>query len=307
MIYAFTYQDVNEAYHELQTLKHHYVELEETRNGKAWVFQEPVVITYLTPSRRVLFDPIRDANPFFHYMEALWMLSGSDTVSFPGQFAKNLKNYSDNGVTLNGAYGYRWRSHFGLDQIEHVVELLQRDPNSRRAVIAMWDPRQDWEESLDLPCNTHVYFRVVKGALTMTVCNRSNDLVWGTLGANVVHMSLLQEFIAGWLKMPVGPYHQFTNNLHIYDGWERKFGPPVRWYTKYKFYSSIPWSPETIHPQELQTFVIDGLDTDVEYTCPVIAKNAVPMLKSWLAYKEDKPFMADTHAHNIYDADWRYA
>jgi hypothetical protein len=51
----------------------------------------------------------------------------------------------------------------------------------------------------------------------MTVINRSNDMVWGCLGANYVHMSFLQEYIACSLGLKVGLYHQFTNNLHVYE------------------------------------------------------------------------------------------
>ena len=63
----------------------------------------------------------------------------------------------------------------------------------------MWDAKQDLShrnESKDLPCNTHVYFSIREGFLDMTVCNRSNDLIWGCCGANAVHMSFLQEYVA---------------------------------------------------------------------------------------------------------------
>ena len=40
--------------------------------------------------------------------------------------------------------------------------------------------------------------------LCMTVCNRSNDMLWGAYGANVVHMSMLQEFVALFSKFTDG-------------------------------------------------------------------------------------------------------
>lgn len=91
----------------------------------------------------------------------------------------------------------------------------------------------------DVPCNTQAYFRIVqrlgadpnvpthyirKPVLEMTVCNRSNDLVWGMLGANVVHFSFLQEYLAAKIGVGVGLYHQFTNNLHVYtERWQPEF------------------------------------------------------------------------------------
>lgn len=304
--HVFSFHDVNEAYYEIHTVKHHFTVSEDTRNGHAWVFPAPVIIANLMPERRVLFDPVRDANPFFHYMEAIWMMAGSRGVSFPSLFAKNLLNYSDDGMSLHGAYGYRWRTHFATNQIDRVIGLLQADPLSRRAVIAMWDPEVDWKENAkDLPCNTHVYFRVMKGELSMTVCNRSNDLVWGALGANVVHMSLLQEYVAEALALPIGPYYQFTNNLHIYEGWERKFGPPVRWYRANPNYKSIKWGPDTLDINEAASFVTNDLTYD--YSSDVLRLNAVPMFKAWHAHKAKNYEAAAAEALLIYDDDWREA
>jgi hypothetical protein len=59
----------------------------------------------------------------------------------------------------------------------------------------------------------------------MTVFNRSNDLIWGSLGANVVHFSFLQEYMACALDCRVGLYHQVSNNLHVYEAnWK-----PEKW------------------------------------------------------------------------------
>jgi hypothetical protein len=87
--------------------------------------------------------------------------------------------------------------------------------------------------SKDIPCNTHVYFKVRDGKLRMTVCNRSNDLIWGAYGANVVHFSMLQEYVAGHLGLECGEYVQFSDSLHVYTGgaggevWARVLGEAV--------------------------------------------------------------------------------
>jgi hypothetical protein len=51
----------------------------------------------------------------------------------------------------------------------------------------------------------------------MTVFCRSNDLIWGAYGANAVHMSILQEYVACGLARPVGHYWQVSNNYHVYE------------------------------------------------------------------------------------------
>lgn len=192
-------------------------EREESRNGPVLVYPAPVTTCYSRPEERVLFWPERDANPFFSLFESLWMLAGRNDVEYPARFAKNMLSYSDDGLTLNGAYGHRWRRHFGHDQIEEAIRQLKNDPSTRRVVLQMWDAVTDLTKvTKDKPCNTQIYLWVRSGALCMTVCCRSNDMVWGGYGANAVHMSMLQEYVATSLGMGCGPYWQMSNNYHMY-------------------------------------------------------------------------------------------
>lgn len=195
---------------------------EESRNGPVLVAPGPVITEYSHPWERVLFSPERDANGVFHLMESLWMLAGDSMLKFLLPFNARMSAYGENGVQW-GAYGRRWRGYFGVDQIVSVIECLKKDSDSRRAVIGMWDPMLDLKHSgPDIPCNTHIYFdtrrKWVGGPrkLNMTVCCRSNDLLWGAYGANAVHFSVLQEVIAHELRMEIGVYTQFSNNFHIY-------------------------------------------------------------------------------------------
>jgi thymidylate synthase len=193
---------------------------ESSRNGPVRALQAPFELSIFNPQQRVLFDTVRDANPFFHVMEFVWMMSGSKDLSWIKRFNSGFAKYSDDDKTLPASYGYRWRSHFGHDQINAIINHLRADGTSRRAVLAMWDPASDQSDDPlagnDRPCNTHTYFRIVDGRLDMTVCNRSNDAVWGMLGANAVHMTMLQELVARALGVKTGVYRVYTNNLHIY-------------------------------------------------------------------------------------------
>lgn len=205
---------------------------ENSRNGSVLVAPGPVITIYNKPKERVLFSATRDANPFFHLMESLWMLAGRNDLGFPLYFNSRFNGYSDDGVHIHGAYGHRWRYYFGYDQLVEIVKELDRNPTSRRAVLTMWSPVGDlkpiqvgepinnvWAGGMsgkDVPCNTHAYFDVRYDKLNMTVCNRSNDIIWGAYGANVVHFSMLQEYLAAWLDVDVGVYRQFSNNFHVY-------------------------------------------------------------------------------------------
>ena len=191
--------------------------IESSRNGPVMVAPGPVITEYANPCERVLFNPRRDANPVFHLMEALWMIAGSDDVSFLLPFNSRFEEYAESDGVVWGAYGRRWRSAFGIEQIRHTAQVLKRSPNSRQAVMQMWDCRLDLGQvKKDIPCNTHIYFDCRGGELNMTVCCRSNDILWGAYGANAVHMSVLQEVMASMIGAPVGVYRQFSNNFHAY-------------------------------------------------------------------------------------------
>jgi len=210
-----------------------------SRNGDTLEFDEPVATYYERPLERVLFYKERDANPFLHLFESLWLLAGRDDVRFMEYLVPKFRNYSDDGHRMQGSYGYRWRKAFGVDQLDFLVNHLKQKPDSRRAVLQMWRPPYDLHgvdygthveagiDSTDIPCNTNAYFKVRDGRLNMTVCNRSNDLIWGAYGANVVHFSILQEYMAARLGLEVGTYVQFSDSLHVYTGgeggkvWER--------------------------------------------------------------------------------------
>ena len=222
MTHCITARNVNVAF----TAAWHYLRAagveEPSRNGPVLVAPGPVVTEYLHPTERVLFSPRRDANPIFHLMEALWMLAGEADVKWLAQFSSNISNYAEPSGYIHGAYGMRWRHWFEqceYDQLPVIIELLRSKPDTRQAVLQMWDPGADLEgDWRDRPCNTAVYFDRRGGRLNMTVTCRSNDILWGCYGANAVHFSVLQEFVAAACGAPVGVYRQFSNNWHAYLG-----------------------------------------------------------------------------------------
>lgn len=228
-------RNVQEAYlHGMRYLQKH-GEHYPSRNGSVLVAPGPVMTEYARPMERVIMDPGRDANPFFHLMEAFWMLAGREDVASISYFNSNMKSYSDDGVKFNAPYGHRWRVRFGFDQIVHVVEQLKKDYATRRAVIQMWDGFKDGVgDSKDYPCNTAVYFRAhmprdaFRATLDMTITNRSNDIIWGAYGANAVHMSVLHEFVAAFAGMNVGRMYQLSNNYHAYTDIVKKVGDPQK-------------------------------------------------------------------------------
>jgi len=287
--------------------------VENSRNGEVLVAPEPVTTVYSKPNRRVLNSPIRNANPFFHVMESLWMLAGRQDVAWPAKFVKNMVNYSDDGVTLSGAYGNRWRQHFGVDQLAWVVDTLCKDPTTRRCVVSMWDVSKDTEasdrEGKDIPCNTHVYFSVHANLLRMTVCCRSNDVLWGAYGSNYVHFTFLMEYIANQLGIGLGQYSQISNNYHVY----------LRQYPR-EVLRDIVAEPFVRYPDKVQCPLISSSVTDwhrdlenfldfgaseQQYTDRFFPDVAKPMYDAWTFQNKGMHLASLFQCAVIKDDGWR--
>lgn len=196
----------------------------ESRNGPVLQMPESVSIVYLKPTERVLFHADRDANPFLHAYEPVWMLAGRADVKPLTRYVGRMREFSDDGVSMNAAYGHRWRhardsdGEMYRDQLPIICDALRQNKDDRQQVLQIWDHIYDLgTPTKDHACNLIVTFQVgVGGELNMVVFNRSNDLVWGAMGANAVHFSVLHEYVALRSGYPVGTYTQISSNLHFY-------------------------------------------------------------------------------------------
>lgn len=191
--------------------------LSESRNGRVKYLPGVTVMTYQQPYIRGNLTPHRDANPFFHVAESMWMLAGRDDLKFLSMFNANMGAYSDDGVRFNAAYGHRLRHHFGHDQLKEITHILSDDPGSRQMVCQIWDSVDLAKHTKDKACNMSLVFSVEDNAVNMTVFNRSNDAVYGAItGANPVHMSYFLQWVADRCNMKMGTLTFVSNNLHVY-------------------------------------------------------------------------------------------
>lgn len=251
----------------------------------------PVMTVYLNPTRRVLFDSVRDANPFFHLIESLWIIAGSNKVDLPRYFLEGIARFSDDGQTFHGAYGHRLRHAHGFDQIEMAIAVLKEKPDTRQVVLSIWHPQMDLGAvTKDVPCNDMLMFDIVEGKLNMTVCNRSNDCILGAYGANVVQFSMLQEFIAASVDVEVGVYVQQSNNFHVYEDnpfWVKYIdGETTSLDNVFN-----PYMSPNIHPYQL---AIDPSDArDVMFDCKALCH---------AAESGDRPLVNDFY-HSAYFTD----
>ena len=158
----------------------------------------------LTNPRHRLVDlpPVRVLNPAFAAAEMTWVLSGSgDPWIF--QYNRRLADYADHG-RLMGAYGPRLRRwHGAIDQLARVRELLAADPDTRRAVVQLFDPDADFRGYKDVPCTLGYHFFLRDGLLQMHTTMRSQDL-WLGFCYDIFTATVIQERLAGWLDAEIG-------------------------------------------------------------------------------------------------------
>lgn len=117
--------------------------------------------------------------------------------------------------TVHGNYGDRVKL-----QIVDVVDKLRADPDSRQAVIQIWDRAEDSAHRVpmpkDIPCTLAITFGTSNGAITMSVVMRSND-VWLGLPFDVFQFRQLHRTVALLLARPLGQYCHHAVSMHAYD------------------------------------------------------------------------------------------
>lgn len=310
----------------------------------------PMCTVTTHPRERVLFSPERDANPFFHLLESLWILAGRDDVEWLARVLPRMKDYSDDGVVFHGAYGARMRHVLGedgaVDQLGCVIKQLQHDPDTRRAVVALYQPELDAGYSgKDMPCNCTLTFKLRDGKLNCTVFNRSNDMIWGAYGANIVQFSIIMEYVASMLGCQVGTLFQWSDSFHVYESepaWQRcsvlqyghrldpyDYGPAhySGWLDKGNSMRAIVDDYEDpVQPAPL-VHVPEVFDTELEhfinysgnawrhrqflttmgYENHFLDGTARPMMNAIMAYHWKEGELAVSHAKMVSACDWQLA
>lgn len=181
-------------------------------------------------TQHTVYDPLsfplavegREFRDVIGVIEGLSLVGEMAVPEIYSDRVKKFADFMDNGI-MWGAYGQR-----AFGSVGNVVELLKRDPDSRQAVITLFDSRQDLNrEKKDLPCTISIQFLLRNGQLHCGVSMRSNDLWLGT-PYDLVQFSILQASVAQVLGVVPGEYVHRVGSLHLYDRDGQKVDA-VRW------------------------------------------------------------------------------
>ena len=167
--------------------------------------------------------------------EVAWYLQGTQDATFIRRHAPLWDKFVETlhvggvkkgprpaGVMFEGvkaAYGYRWRNHFGRDQIRLAVEALRKDHSDRRVYVSAWDPAEDGLGALgqrNVPCPAAFTFSVLGGELHSSLFLRSSDVFVG-LPYDVMGHALLMDALAHELRLRPGVMHVTLAHAHLYE------------------------------------------------------------------------------------------
>ncbi len=163
----------------------------------------------------VLFDERRISTAFMA-AEALWILNGSSLLDDLLPYAPSYGAYSDDGFRLSGAYGPKF-----LHQLKYVTDCLTEDPESRQAVMTLWD--QNPRASKDVPCTISLQFLRRERQLHTLVMMRSSD-VWLGLPYDMFSFTMMSAVVT--LGLPgldgLGKMTIVAGSRHLYQrDWEK--------------------------------------------------------------------------------------
>ncbi len=151
--------------------------------------------------------------------EVVWMITGAKHLDFLRQFTKIWDDFAEEDGTVEAAYGYRWRQHFGRDQLVDAIEHLREEPTSRQAVVVMWDPSSDGlrgRKKKNVPCPFCWTMNIIENQLNLHLVIRSNDMMLGN-PHDTAGFALLQAIIAQELGVEVGKLTISISHAHIYE------------------------------------------------------------------------------------------
>lgn len=261
------------------------------------------------PKKRIITNPIRRMSLPYAFAEIIWYLSGRNDLKTMYRYSKALKNFSDDGIMLNSAYGYRIFGHhekIGFDQWDNVINILTNDKDSRQAIMQIYTANN--KPTKDEVCTLNLQFLIRNNKLDLIANMRSNDIVWG-FTYDVFAFTFIQEMIANQLGIEVGEYYHHAGSMHIYEkdynliDEVEKFEKELRHFEQYE--EDFDLDGLTIESEELEKLILhEGLMWKGVFPTSLFKNKAVhkmfSILKDYCFYRGAKTFRK-VNTNDIHD------
>ena len=205
--------------------------------------------------------------------EILWYGSSRNDLDFITKFSKFWNKVSDDGVTANSAYGYILQEKHGFNQIDAIIDLLRKDPNSRRAVLNINVPNPNVATTKDEMCTICLNYQIRDGKLHSTCVMRSNDFNFGVRN-DIAFFLYLQKYIANKLGVAYGTYTHYAFSMHMYDR-DFTFAKDVAYGTLETFNERLDIDKLMEHKDELIKWVDESFTTKDDFTAMMKDMNII--------------------------------
>jgi len=163
--------------------------------------------------------------------ELLWFLKGDTNIKYLQENGVKIWDaWADENGNLGPVYGHQWRNwnSDGIDQIAEVVNTIKNNPDSRRMMVAAWNPSVLPDTSVSFsenvannkaalpPCHAYFQFYVANGKLSCQLYQRSADIFLG-VPFNIASYALLVMMIAQVCGLGYGDFIHTFGDAHIYN------------------------------------------------------------------------------------------
>lgn len=172
-----------------------------------------------------LLNRRRKLSPTYACAEFLWYMKHTKNIKMIRPYAPQYHKFAENDEAF-GAYGWRFYENLTQDftestsQFELLVRLLSETPNSRQAVVTLWEAddlsHAYKKDHKDLPCTLVMQFIIRNNELHLIVTMRSND-IWLGLPYDIFASTCIQRLVADALKIKCGTYTHQVGSLHLYE------------------------------------------------------------------------------------------
>jgi thymidylate synthase len=152
--------------------------------------------------------------------ELLWFLQGDTNIRYLRENGVTIwDEWADEHGDLGPIYGKQWRAWptadgGEIDQIKRTLELIRKDPSSRRIIVSAWNVAEIDKMAL-APCHTLFQFHVQAGRLSVQVYQRSADVFLG-VPFNIASYALLLHLMAQQSDLAPGELIWTGGDCHLY-------------------------------------------------------------------------------------------
>ncbi len=160
-----------------------------------------------------------ETNVDYARLELLWYKAVTNRIDFDSVIKKTWEQFSDDGITVNSAYGWRlFGGHpgIGINQWNWVLKKFEEDPDSRQCVMNLNSAFDKFNSTKDFVCTIAIHAIIREGKLYWTVYMRSQDLYLGTRN-DIYCFTELQKMMAEQVGVRLGTYTHICTSLHLYD------------------------------------------------------------------------------------------